>query len=150
MLTQSYPIQSAFTNKEGGKMNKPDFETCTLQEACDYAVFKIVEQGGQCLSGKNNCVYGDGSGNHCAVGWLLDDSDEQLMNCGDAVIDLCAVYINSDGVPSVIQNNLVAFDRLQGFHDTGKATSRAMNLEFLSKHIKTTAPQYQQWVEMGE
>ena len=147
MLTQAYSIQSAFTNKEGRKMNKPDFETCTLQEACDYAVFKIVEQGGQCLSGKNNCVYGDGNGNHCAVGWLLDNSDEQLMNCGDAVIELCNVY--SDEIPSVIHNNIVAFDRLQGFHDAESVISRANNLGLLSKSINTTAPQYQQWVEMG-
>ena len=130
-------------------MNKPDLETCTLQEACDYAVFKIVEQGGQCLDYKQRCRYGNQEGMHCAVGWLLDHDDEQLMSCGDTVLSL--VKISEDGeLPSVIYENEVALSKLQYFHDDKTSSSRMDVLQGLSAYIDISAPQYQQWVEMGD
>ena len=128
-------------------MNKPDLQVCTLQEACDYAVYKIVEQGRQCLSGKGGCAYSDGNGNYCAVGWLLDHDNKQLMACGDSVEELCDVYSTGE-IPSILKEELVTFCALQDFHDTDN--QRADKLEGLSNHIQTTAPQYQQWAEMGE
>ena len=129
-------------------MEKPDLETCTLQEACDYAVFKIVEQGGRCIYGGGGCAYGDENGNHCAIGWLLDHDNEQLMRCGDDLNELTKVY--SESIPKIIQNNLSVFNELQIFHDRAKMDGRVKSLSRLSKQVRATEPQYQQWVEMGE
>lgn len=128
-------------------MEKPNLETCTLQEACDYSVLKIVEQGGQCLSGKGGCAYGDEKGNHCAIGWLLDASNKQLMSCGDDVTLLMSVF--DCELPSVLYNNREAFNALQEFHDADCVTGREEFLNKLNESIGIKAPQYQQWVEMG-
>ena len=130
-------------------MNKPDLETCTLQEACDYAVFKIVEQGKQCLDYKLRCRYGNQEGNHCAVGWLLDHGDERLMKCGDTVMTLVSTYGDGE-LPSVIYENKSALRNLQYFHDDKTASSRRGVLRDLSVSIDTSAPQYKQWIEMGD
>ena len=129
-------------------MNKPDLKTCTLQEACDYAVFKIVEQAKQCLSGKGGCAYGDGNGNHCAVGWLLDTDNAQLMDCGDDVEELVNAYRND--VPALVIKNSHFMMDFQDFHDDNTSLGRAHALRNLSKRIEIDAQQYQQWVEMGE
>jgi hypothetical protein len=130
-------------------MKRPDFDTCTLQEACDYAVFKIVEQGGQCMRDVNSCAYGNDVGEHCAIGWMLDHDDKQLMKCGDDVNALVCTY-DAGQLPGIIYENLEPLDLLQVFHDVDHSKCRANNLSELSKHINTTAPQYQQWVEMGK
>ena len=129
-------------------MNKPDLETCTLQEACDYALFKIVEQGTQCMSSKGGCAYGDEEGNHCVVGWLLDTDNAELMDCGDDVGELVKAYW--DDVPSLVIKHSHFMMEFQDFHDDATSLGRAHVLRNLSKHIETDAPQYKQWVEMGE
>lgn len=129
-------------------MQKPDLETCTLQEACDYAVFKIVEQGKQCLSEKGGCAYGDGNGNHCAVGWLLDHDNNKLMNSGDDAGGL--IYSYKDDLPSVVVSYPNFMCEFQAFHDDDEKQLRQKQLNEISNYINTTAPQYQQWVEMGE
>lgn len=124
-----------------------DINNCTLQEACDYAVLKIVEQGGECLdelTGK--CVYGDGVGKHCAVGWLLDHNNEQLMKFTGGIHDLLDEF---DNIPSIFSENLSTFTELQDFHDVQLEGEREHCLECLSFDIDITAPQYRQWVEMG-
>jgi hypothetical protein len=54
-----------------------DLDTCTIQEACDYAIKCVVAQGHVCIS-KGECVYGDDYGNHCVIGWL-DPTNDDLM-----------------------------------------------------------------------
>ena len=65
----------------------------TVQEACDYAVEKMVAQQGRCMregkDGDETCAYGDGKGNHCAIGWLLDHDDPDLMKYEGSVVCLC-------------------------------------------------------------
>ena len=129
-------------------MNKPDLETCTLQEACDYAVFKIVEQGKRCVSVLGLCAYGNDNDNHCAVGWLLDHNNKQLMYSGDHVENLIRFHKND--LPIVVVYNLSFMLEFQDFHDCFSQKKRQVILNELSSYINTTAPQYQQWVEMGE
>lgn len=130
-------------------MKKEDLDKMSLQEACDYAVLKIVEQGRRCLeNGLGMCRYSNDSGEHCAVGWLLDHEDEELMSAMCGVEDL--INHSQNKAPELIQDNVKVFELLRWFHDTITKANRQRNLDDLSKHIDTTPPQYHQWVDMGK
>lgn len=120
-----------------------------IQEACDYAVKKIVEQGGMCMSG-GDCVYSDGHGRHCAVGWLLPESspDEVWDHVGD-VHNL--VEHNRSALPDIITENIPVLMILQSFHDTEINYSRGRAMEALRTHhgIDTSGEHWKRWVDMA-
>ena len=113
----------------------------TLQEACDYAVTKIVEQGGKCTDKHGNCKYKNGT-KHCAVGWLLDHDNADQMDYANDVIHMA----RNIPVPKLIADNVQAFAVLQRFHDSRLNTR--LHLVALKRYIDTSAPQYQQWVDL--
>lgn len=137
-------------------MKAKQVDKMTLQEACDYAVMKIVEQGSRCgdLSTLANpsdmmCEYGNGEGKHCAVGWLLDENEEELMGCMTGVSGLIEYY--EELIPCLITENRAVFEQLQGFHDEDEAVKREVRIKRLNElGLDTSAPQYQQWVDMAE
>jgi len=120
----------------------------TVQEACDYAVLRLVEQGGRCLSAEGACLYGDGAGRHCSIGWLLDHSDEALMQSQAGLRQL--LQNNSEKVPKILIDNFDCFSALQALHDHSTRDARFQAIRRLRVFISTTAPQYNNWVEMGE
>ena len=132
---------------------KPNLDTCTLQEACDYAVAMIVKQGGRCMEKgeygykQDFCVYGNDKGEHCAVGWLLDDTNDALMRFEGDVTEL--IGDSKISIPSLIHKNIDVFTSLQVFHDSEAASRRRYYLSRLSEDIDTDKPQYKQWLEMG-
>ena len=134
-------------------ITKPDLATCTLQEACDYSVAMIVRQGDRCMGKveggykQDFCAYGNDKGEHCAVGWLLDDTNKDLMMYRGAVTEL--IGDSKISIPSLIHDNIDVFDSLQVFHDLEDYHSRHIYLSRLSEDIDTDKPQYKQWVEMG-
>lgn len=96
----------------------------TVADLCEYAVKKMVAQGKQCTikvdpdDGTTNvCVYGDGQGNHCALGWLLDEENEALMNYRGGVHALWQDM--PEFVPTPVAENKDLFATLQNLHDTG-------------------------------
>ena len=132
-------------------MKKELVDQMTLQEACDFAVLKIVEQGGRCMSVHNKgiCSYSNGQGWHCAVGWLLDETNENMMNTSAVIGYLSSYY--PDSVPNLIKDNLEVFMRLQMFHDNTLKDDRKEDIALLQDFgIDTSKPQWDQWVEMGK
>ena len=124
----------------------------TAQEACDYSVKQIVAQGGQCYDVVNTtstCMHGDGQGNHCAIGWLLDPDNKELMNYDLGVQDVVEDF--PDDVPQIIKDNLDMFAVLQDFHDEGYSIVREMCRNRLRDNYKidTSGDHWQQWVDMG-
>ena len=122
----------------------------TAQEACDYSVQKLVEQGERCYDVVDGvCMYGDGHGNHCAIGWLLDPNNKDLMSYAGSFDDLPSSY--PDDVPVIIHNNRDLFSELQSFHDAAASHTRENYRNRLRDHhnIDTSAPHWQQWVDMG-
>lgn len=89
-----------------------------------------------------------GGGQHCAVGWLLDDTNDYLMRYEGDASDLSRDW--PEDVPSVLNNNTHLFLLLQSFHDLESKDERIYYKDRLSKFISTDAPQYQQWVDMGD
>ena len=88
----------------------------TAQEACDYSVQKIVEQGEQCYNkARGRCLHSDGQGNHCAIGWLLDPNNKELMGYTSTIKILIEEF--PDDVPQIIKDHVCLFSDLQKFHD---------------------------------
>jgi hypothetical protein len=139
-------------------MKNIDINTCTVQEACDYAMHKIVEQGGPCTDEMNAlCVYGDNRGHHCAVGWLLNHDDENVMAFSGSVEEL--IDDMPEAVPEVIRNNSNAFQTLQQIHDFASPGTYSKtiiwerfdsNYEYLQRKygINTGAPDWKKWREI--
>jgi len=121
----------------------------TAQEACDYSVQKIVEQGGRCIN-DGICAHSDGQGNHCAIGWLLDPDNEELMNYAGGVQGVVDDF--PDDVPEIIKDNIDLFSTLQVFHDQPGPLNREDWRDRLRDNhkIDTSAPHWQQWVDMGD
>lgn len=131
-------------------MKKEDIDKMTLQEACDYAVNKLVEQGCQCINKGETCVYSDQAGNHCAIGWLLDENDNTLMLFEGCVNSLNYNYDNK--LPNIITDNLTLFTILQDFHDINESAIRQLNLDRMYKEFNIdtkTNVNYQTWVNMA-
>ena len=120
----------------------------TVQEACDYSVQKIVEQGWRCIN-DGICAHSDGQGNHCAIGWLLDPDNEDLMNYRGPVCATAKDFPHK--VPQIIKDNVKLFGTLQEFHDEDYSIIREMCRNRLrdNYNIDTSAPHWQQWVDMG-
>ena len=122
----------------------------TAQEACDYSVQKLVEQGGRCYDVVNTmCMHGDGQGNHCAIGWLLDPNNKELMGYTSTIRILVDDF--QDEIPQIIKDNVKLFGTLQDFHDEDYSIIREMCRDGLRDNYKidTSAPHWQQWVDMG-
>lgn len=119
-----------------------------VQEACDYSVQKMVEQGGQSMRG-HGCAYGTDKGLHCAIGWLLDKDDKFLMEYPKSIRILCRDH--PDKVPQLVRDNEGIFRNLQGFHDAVSSLYRREIMNRLeSRGIDTSGDHWQQWVAMGE
>ena len=122
----------------------------TAQEACDYSVRQIVKQGGRCYhKARGRCLHSDGQGNHCAIGWFLDPDNEDLMNYVQGVRDVVDDF--QDEIPQIIRDHVEVFLWLQGFHDEGYSIVREAYRNRLryDHNIDTSAPHWQQWVDMG-
>ena len=120
----------------------------TAQEACDYSVQQIVAQGKRCMNG-GICAHGDGQGNHCAIGWLLDPDNKALMNYDEGVQGVVDDFPKN--VPQIIKDNLDLFYELQSFHDeTGSLIREYYRNRLRDNHdIDTSGDHWQQWVDMG-
>jgi hypothetical protein len=132
-----------------------------IQEACDYAVEKIVSQGGRCFQ-NGDCMYGVESNSdvHCAVGWLLPwgeakDLDDYFIDMIDGVVALKKYWPREHAalVPEILktEQGVETLKLLQNFHDYETAIERRMHRDQLKElGVDTSAPQWQQWVDMAE
>ena len=122
----------------------------TVQEACDYSVKQIVAQGGRCQEDDDNCLYGDGHGNHCAIGWLLDPDNKGLMSYVGSIYAVTPSY--PDEVQAIIKDNLNIFAELQRFHDEPESQRREIlrNVLRVAHNIDTSGDHWQKWVDLGE
>ena len=129
-----------------------DINTCTVQEACDYAVQQMVKQGKPCFLPHSDgaCAYADGHGNHCAIGWLLNHNNKELMSAGDAISEL--VHDGINGIPQIIHKNLSIFEKLQQFHDSAslrRLTPEMAKANLEQQGIDTSAPHWDEWMDIA-
>jgi len=135
-------------------VKKEDVDKMTLQEAMDYAIDKIVEQGGRCMSRSDRCAYGNDKGQHCAVGWLLDEENEELMSYKGGVVELLGMF--EGHVPELIEIEHRAFEDFQNLHDAEREDGEPGRADFCNILRKehgidtTTNPSWGIWVGMGQ
>ena len=129
-------------------MNIKEVDAMTVQQAIEYSLDKIVKQGERCMRG-GECAYGDGEGNHCAIGWLLDTNDGDLMEYeGSARVLL---EERGEDVPKLIRENLDTFRYFQGFHDTSFVAHKVEYLRLLEDEgIDTSHANFQAWIDLGK
>jgi len=125
----------------------------TLQEQLDYAVNKIVEQGKRCMpthSGSGLCAYGNDEDEHCAIGWLLDENNGELMGYRGSVSML--IYSFDDDVPYNMKTDTEIFATFQNFHDNQFSNDRCFMKNALhNKGIDVYSNEnWQRWIDMGE
>ena len=129
----------------------------TMQQLCDYAIQKMVEQGERCgvagspetITGAFNCAYGIGE-KHCGIGWMLDPTNKRVMDYLGDVESLN--YILPEIVPRAIKDNLEFAKEFQTLHDEPRQSVRTEILSTLHYDYKLdiSNPAYQQWVGMGD
>ncbi len=119
-----------------------NIESCTLKEAIEYSLNKLIEQGGACMRHGDFhttpfCAYSDGQGKHCAIGWLLDHKNYILMEFEGGVRELK----NKFGfmLPRIINQEINVFNSFQYIHDIAAIYRRdqAIDIVNLQLDIKT-------------
>jgi len=122
-----------------------------LSDAMNYSVKKIVEQGGQCIGEDGECAYSDFEGKHCAIGWLLDHYDEQMM---ESTLDLDPLISEFyERIPKTITQNVTAFKLLMEFHDSKSLIDRQICFDNLREDygdvVDFQDPHWDAWLKMG-
>ncbi len=127
----------------------------TISQVVHEVMEKLVQQGKRCMSGETGqCMYGDGEGNHCAIGWLLPEDDSTLMSFTGGIDNLVEIS-NSDadytlGINSafIVEHRGILFI-LQNLHDNVPRTFRTRHTkDLLALGVKNT-PLFQQWIDLG-
>jgi hypothetical protein len=130
-------------------MKIKEVDEMTVQQAIEYSLDKLIQQGKQCML-KADCLYGDGLGNHCAIGWLLEN-DKELMNNESGVNGLCSLSKTARLIPQLIKNNVKIFSVYQRLHDDNLRVGRKGLLgDLQALNIDTSHPNFQKWVDLGK
>lgn len=120
-----------------------------LQEAFDFVIDKLAEQKVRCVD-EEGCQYENDEGHHCAIGWLLDHNDDDLMRFKGGISVLALNHPTK--IPTVIADNPSAFAAIQRLHDESFCTGRNLIINSLKeKHgIDVSNPNVGVWVNLGE
>jgi len=90
----------------------------TVIEVVSEVLRAIIDQGGRCIDRYNDCMYGDGKGKHCAVGWLMPDDRKDLMGLMGNLDTLIAEEDDLGPNTGFILKNRTLLYILQTFHDS--------------------------------
>jgi len=91
-----------------------DLNSCTLKEAINYSLTKVIEQGGPAVAKNGPCMYIAGE-RRCVIGWLIDHSKVDLTKFEGPLQFLLEKH--PDVIPDIVKRNLSTFSILQTVHD---------------------------------
>ena len=122
----------------------------TMEEVADEIFEALVIQGKQCKS-SSSCLYVDDDDNHCAVGFLLADSESLRGYEGD-VVQMIADLDESELGPNVdfIKDNMGVMEKLQGLHDSNLKVERGRIADDLVQANHVYSAWIMQWARMGD
>ena len=100
-------------------MLKEIADQMSLQEQVNYIGCMLLNQGKQALRKATilpACTYGNCDGEHCAIGWLLDETNAEIMDYSGPIESL----VKSEHVellPKTLVSEIKLFNDLHQFHD---------------------------------
>ena len=120
----------------------------TIEEVVEEMFKALCEQGEPCMD-NNVCSYGNDDGQHCAVGFLLDDKvDDGIMQSRDSIRDLSRHYSLGANHDFIMANESILLE-CQCIHDADNEISITSYKEHLAIKLGGITPQYvDQWVAM--
>ena len=125
-----------------------DITGMTLQQVSDAIASKVIGQGGQCLNERGDCLYGDGNGKHCAIGWLLSESSP-FMAYESSVHELIASEgFNDEHNKDIMRDNVDALSALQELHV--HLRGRLQISQSLVYEFDLNMDAWSEWIEMGD
>jgi len=119
----------------------------TLQQVSDELAETLINQGERCV-GVVGCVYGNGRGQHCAVGWLLPE-DPELMQFKGPLHDLIVEQTGLGPNESFLKKNVKFLDYIQSLHDAKTKRYRKRIVGRVSEEFDLDMTAWQPWVDMG-
>jgi hypothetical protein len=114
----------------------------TLQQVSDEIAGKLIKQGKKCTDDVGKCGYGDGLGNHCGIGWLLDSTSKEVMlfagNLGDLLEEHTDLGIND----AFIREHKMTLADIQILHDS----PNPYDIQRVAKELNLDA--WQPWFDL--
>lgn len=106
-------------------MKKEEADSKTLKQLIRFVLTKLIKQGVRCVNGvAGMCKYSDDKGNHCAVGWILDESNEILMKHGGGLYELLEEH--ADVLPDTLIENERVWTKIQELHDEDRKRAETL------------------------
>ena len=126
----------------------------TLQQVSDAIAGKVIEQGGRCMSdllasGSSyaSCAYSDGSGKHCAIGWLISESSPLMKYDGSLSTMIESSEFDKEPNGEFILDNIDALIRIQILHDN--PYNLVKRVELIVRDYDLNMDAWSEWIEMG-
>ena len=124
----------------------------TLQQVSDEMAAKLIAQGKPCVtSNGDSCAYTDGKGNHCAIGWLLPDSD-YIKDYMETITTMVANFSNEKlgSNASFLKEHVKELSQLQMLHDYDIKYSREIHQESIQERFNLDMSAWDEWVNNPE
>lgn len=106
-------------------MKKSEADKKTTKQLLRYVVTNLIKQEKQCIK-DNGCAYGDGQGNHCGVGWILDETNEELMNFRGSAKTLVERKNFKGKLPKTLTKDTLIWRYVQSIHDATSAKNEVL------------------------
>lgn len=117
-------------------MKKEVANSLGLGQLLDYVADRLIEQKVRCMSRtgstRGSCAYGDGAGNHCGVGWILDEENKGLMSAAGSLSSIISRY--QAALPHTLIDDPTVWKFVQLMHDKTHRLGREATLRDARKH----------------
>ena len=121
----------------------------TKEEVVSEMFQQLVMQGKQCVDIVHACRYGNDDGDHCAVGFLLDEEDEGLMESGMSADDLIDSEYGALGEnDNFMQENKLLLCQCQEIHDAITVRKLIDSMAGLTNYLDSIPPWVCNWVTL--
>ena len=134
-----------------------DTEGKTTRQVVVEIFEALVSQGRQCTL-EGVCCYGDGEGNHCAVGWLMPEEISTSRELAKTVICEDLLIVIAGKLPknektsswySFLKNNKHLLRMVQQVHDESHSAKRAALL-LNTTHFADDPIDFTDWIAIQD
>jgi len=121
----------------------------TLVEVLNEIAEALIKQGKQATNCFETCVYEDTEGNHCAIGFLLEEHGDCMGLAGGLESTSFQEALRREPQREFIELHQRALSILQELHDACSMMAREDVLLRLEELVGEDLPAFQPWVMLG-